>query len=254
MEELTRAARAQLVEDATALQDHAASLLAARDAAREAGREARENLARRALPLTLPAAHDLTPGGEAADSGGEEVEARLLLLGPGDAEMLRAELSAQQLEVITPPFQAWLQRVTHTFPEVISQAAPQGFFRRLFGRGTEASARDRATAELTSQLAIASSPQARHDLDRALPREVAPGPLPPERLRQASSTALGADGERIAVLPTSAVHDLALTLLAEAQAARTDRTLLEEARTAAEASVEDATGVQIGRASCRERV
>lgn len=248
MEELTRAARAQLVEDATALHDLAASLLAARDAAREAGRDARENLDRRALPLTLPAAHDLTPGAEATDSAAtdsdiEEVEGRLLLLGPGDGEMLRAELSAQQLEVITPPFEAWLQRVTHTFPEAISQAAPRGFFRRLFGRVPEASARDRATAELTSQLAIAASPQARHDLDRAWPREAAPAPLPSEQLRQASSAALAADGEGIAVLPTPAVRNLALTLLAEAQAVRTDRDLAEEARTAAEASVEDATGV-----------
>ncbi|MGO1568979.1 MAG: hypothetical protein ACTHXC_13180, partial [Brachybacterium sp.] len=139
MVELTRADRARLIADATELQDQANAFLAARKAARRAGREARLLIEKRTMPLLLPAAHDLAPAGEGnplSDAIG--VQGRILPLLSRDADLLRAELTSQQLENVSPSFDPWLEEVSGAFPQAIPLATPQGFFRRLFGQGSDA--------------------------------------------------------------------------------------------------------------------
>ncbi|ASK66194.1 helicase SNF2 [Brachybacterium avium] len=238
MVDLTRADRAQVVTDATALQDQARALLTARQATRDAGDEARHHLEKRAVPLLLPAAHDLVPSGEGTPAAVDGIHGRLLPLLPRDADLFHAELAAQQLEALPPPFDSWLEQLVGYIPEAIPLATPQGLFRRLLGRAPDAEARDRATSGLMAHLEFAGTPQTQRDLARARPVDNAGSALDPDHLRQATAAALGTDGSGIMVLPTHELRDITIALLTSAEAAREGAVLEDGARAAAETVVD----------------
>ncbi|MGP9604625.1 MULTISPECIES: DEAD/DEAH box helicase [unclassified Brachybacterium] len=242
MVELTRAARAQLVADATVLQDQASALLAAQQAARHAGREARRIIEKRTVPLLIPEAHDLVPadeGNPTSDING--ARGRILPLLSRDADLLHAELASQQLEKVSPSFDPWLEQVVGAFPQAIPLATPQGFFRRLFGQGSDAAARDRATSDLREHLAFANTPQIQSDVEHAWPSGDAGSVLHPDHLRQATAAALGTTADGITVLRTHELADIARSLIAGADAARAGAALEGDVRTAAESVVDDST-------------
>lgn len=87
---MDRAARTQLVSDATALHEFAGRLLAARQTARRAGESARRIISSREFPWSMPGAFEFDAQDRDDPSSTKEgASGRLLLLRPDDASLLR---------------------------------------------------------------------------------------------------------------------------------------------------------------------
>src|SRR5699024_6309532 len=98
MATMDRAARTQLVADATALHEFAGRLLAARQTARRSGESARRIISSRTFPLSVPGAFELDAHDrDDPSSTREQASGRLLLLRPDDASLLRTVSEAQRL-------------------------------------------------------------------------------------------------------------------------------------------------------------
>ena len=214
-------------------------MLQARDAARSAGHQARRTIAERAIPLGVPSAHDVEPcDTDESSRHRARVRGRILSLRPQDADLIHAELTAQNIDDVPSHFDAWLRHVSETFPESLAHAAPQGFLRRLFGRGPDPAIRGRATAELMQHLDISNAPATRQIFHRALPTGTQKAPLKLDQIRRAAAAALGAPPDALTALPTHELRDVALAVLANVEDTRAGEELDRAARAAAELVVD----------------
>lgn len=233
MATMDRAARTQLVADATALQELAGQLLAARQTARRAGESARRNISSRAFPWSVPGAFELDAQDcDDPSSTSEEASGRLLLLRPDDASLLRTVREAQRLDEVHPGVDDWLGLVTATFPEQIPLAAPRGFFRRLFGQGTDSATQERATEELARHLTFMKTPEAKQGIERAWPARPSEPTLGIEQIRHAAATSLGTTPRGIVVLPTEQLHDAARAIRSTARTAAAGESLTRDVHAA----------------------
>ncbi|WP_159419654.1 DEAD/DEAH box helicase [Brachybacterium sp. SW0106-09] len=233
MATMDRAARTQLVADATALHEFAGRLLAARQTARRSGESARRIISSRTFPLSVPGAFELDAHDrDDPSSTREQASGRLLLLRPDDASLLRTVSEAQRLDEVDPGVDDWLGLVTATFPEQIPLAAPQGFFRRLFGQGADSTTQERATEELTRHLTFMNTPEAKQGIERAWPARPSEPTLGIEQIRHAAATSLGSTPRNIVVLPTEQLHDAALAIRSTARTAAAGESLTHDVHAA----------------------
>ena len=219
MTELDRAERTALLREAQQLLDHATHLLTTRQTLRDGAAAARASLSARPQQITVPS----SAAAEHSASGPTQEEVaplagQLLPLSTADAPALRAVLDGEHLARSPQQLEAWLHRVTASFPAALTAAEQPGFFGRLFGRGASTEEREQATAMLQHELATSRHPAVQHDLAGALPphhmpgAQAAGGPLPGAEILSALGAVVGPPVSHAQLLPTrelAAVADAA---------------------------------------------
>src|SRR5690625_4467987 len=216
MTELDRAARKVLLREAQQLLEYATHLLTARQALREQAVAARASLGSRRREITVP-----SPTGAERSGSGPTRKAVTTLSGPllpctaSDASGLHAVLDGEYIARAPQQFEAWLERVTASFPSSLTAAEEPGFFGRLLGRGSNTEERERATAALQHELETSRHPAVQRDLASALPPHHVPGaqssggPLPGAEIRRALGSVVGPPVSHAQLLPTRELTALA---------------------------------------------
>jgi len=216
MTELDRAARKVLLREAQQLLEYATHLLTARQALREQAVAARASLGSRRREITVP-----SPTGAERSGSGPTREAvttltgQLLPFSAADASALHAVLDGEYIARAPQQFEAWLERVTASFPSSLTAAEEPGFFGRLLGRGSNTEERERATAALQHELETSRHPAVQRDLASALPPHHVPGaqssggPLPGAEIRRALGSVVGPPVSHAQLLPTRELTALA---------------------------------------------
>ena len=208
MAELDRAERKALLQEARQLLEHVTDLLTTRQVIRDQAAAATASLSTRPQEITLPSPGVERSGSALAQGPVSPLTGQLLPLSTADAPALRAVLDGEHVARSPQQLEAWLHRVTASFPAALTAAEQPGFFGRLFGRGASAEEREQATTVLQNELATSRHPAVQHDLAGALPPHHMPGaqapggPLPGAEILRALGAVVGAPISHAQLLPT----------------------------------------------------